>query len=63
MPEDIIRSYLVNPFLHNDYTFCCGCGDYILQNQLYWRETGQCLADYFRALQQEYIRIYGEPPN
>ncbi len=63
MPEDTIRRYLVNPFLYNDYTFCCGCSDYILQDRLYWRETGQCLADYFQELQQEYIRIYGEPPN
>lgn len=63
MPEDIIRSYLANPFLYNEYTFCCGCNGYVLQDQLYWRETGQCLTDYFQALQQEYIRHYGEPPN
>lgn len=62
MPEDIIRSYLVNPFLYNEYTYCYGCSDYVLQDQLYWQETGQCLADYFQELQQEYIRIHGEPP-
>lgn len=62
MPEEIIRSYLVNPFLANEYTFCCGCNNYVLQDELYWRGTGQCLADYFQMLQHEYIRIYGEPP-
>lgn len=62
MPEEIIRSYLVNPFLYNEYTFCCGCNNYIHQQELYWCETGQCLADYFQELQQEYIRIHGDPP-
>lgn len=60
MPEDIIYTYLADPFACKDYPFYCGCGAYILQEQLYWRETGQCLADYFRALQQEYLRIHGE---
>lgn len=62
MPEEIIRSYLVNPFLYNEYTFCCGCNDYILQQELYWCETGQCLMDYFQELQDEYIRVHGNPP-
>jgi hypothetical protein len=62
MPEEIIRSYLVNPFLYNEYTFCCGCSDYILQQELYWCETGQSLADYFRELKKEYIRLHGHPP-
>jgi Protein of unknown function (DUF3239) len=56
MPEDIIRSYLVNPFLYNQYTFCTGCRDYIHQSELFWCETEQCLADYFQDLQQEYFR-------
>jgi hypothetical protein len=53
---------LVNPFLYNEYTFCCGCNDYVHQKELCWCETWQCLADYFQELQQEYIRIHGEPP-
>lgn len=56
MPEEIIRSYLVNPFLYNQHTFCKGCGDYIHQSELFWCETGQCLADYFHNLQQDYFR-------
>lgn len=62
MPEEIIRSYLINPFLYSNYTFCCGCNDYSSQNELYWCETGQCLADYFQQLQNEYKRLHGEPP-
>ncbi len=62
MPEEIIRSYLVNPFLYNEYTFCCGCNNYVHQKELYWCETEQCLAGYFQELQQEYIRLHGSPP-
>lgn len=62
MPEEIIRSYLVNPFLYNDRTFCCGCGDYFDTKELFWVETGQCMADYNRELREEYIRKYGSPP-
>jgi hypothetical protein len=34
MPEEIIRTYLVNPLTYNDSTFCCGCGDYIISSEL-----------------------------
>ena len=40
----------------------CGCGDYVPYEELFWLETGQCLADYFRQLQEEYLRVHGEPP-
>lgn len=62
MPEEIIRSYLVNPFLYSGGSFCCGCGDYMPYEELFWKDTGQSLADYFRELQEEYIRVHGEPP-
>src|SRR4051812_37355857 len=62
MPEEIIRSYLVNPFLYSGGSFCYGCNDYVPYESLFWTETGQCLADYFRKLQEEYIRIHGEAP-
>jgi hypothetical protein len=62
MPEEIVRSYLVNPFLYNDYTFCCGCNDYIHHDELVWVETGQRLGEYFDELKEEYIEEYGEPP-
>jgi len=62
MPEEIIRSYLANPFLYSSGSFCCGCNDYVPYGELFWVETGQSLADYFRDLQNEYRRTHGEPP-
>lgn len=55
MPEEIIRSYLGDPFLYSGGSFCCGCGDYMPYAELFWHETGQCLADYFRQLQEDFI--------
>ena len=62
MPDEIIRSYLVNPFLYSGGSFCCGCNDYVPVEELFWVETGQSLADYFRGLQEQYLRVHGEPP-
>ena len=62
MPEDIIRSYLVNPFLYSGGSFCCGCNGYQPYEELFWQETGESLADYFRGLQEDYLRKHGEPP-
>jgi hypothetical protein len=56
MPEEIIRSYLANPFLYNDTTLCTGCGDYVPVSEVFWVETGQSLAEYNQALQQAYLR-------
>ena len=50
MPEEIIRSYLVNPTMYNEFTFCCGCNDYVHRKEVYWTETGECLEDYFENL-------------
>ena len=57
MPVEIIRSYLVNPFLYNSYTFCCGCGTYIHQRELTWVETGESLDDYFNRLKKEHRNV------
>ena len=62
MPEEIIRSYLANPFLYNDTTFCTGCGDYVLAAEVFWTETGQSLEEYTHELQQAYLQRYGQPP-
>lgn len=52
MPEEIIRSYLSNPFLYNGFTFCCGCHEYVPENELFWTETQENLADYMKGLKQ-----------
>lgn len=46
MPEEIIRSYLKNPWLYSNFTFCCGCGDYFDEKEFFWTETGENLAAY-----------------
>jgi hypothetical protein len=62
MPEEIIRSYLVNPFLYSDCSFCCGCNDYVPCAELFWVETGESLADYNHALREDYLRVHKNPP-
>jgi hypothetical protein len=62
MPEEIIRSYLVNPFLYSGGSFCVGCKSYVPYDQLFWIETNQSLDDYFRQLKQDYLKLHGQPP-
>jgi hypothetical protein len=62
MPEEIIRSYLVNPFLYGAGSFCCGCNEHVPEEELFWQETGQCVAEYQRELKDAYLRVHGEPP-
>lgn len=54
MPEEIIRSYLANPFLYSDKSFCTGCGDYVDCRELYWVDTGESLYDYNSRLRSEH---------
>jgi hypothetical protein len=56
MPEEIIRTYLVNPFMYNDGSFCCGCSAYVDSAELFWQETGECVQDYLGDLRLEYLR-------
>jgi hypothetical protein len=62
MPEEIIRSYLADPFLYNDYTFCTGCQKYPHQSEFHWVETGENLHAYNRRLRMEYIQRHGLDP-
>jgi hypothetical protein len=62
MPEEIIRSYLVNPFLYNDHTFCAGCRDYVHASELRWVKTGDTLYEYTRMLRNDYVEEHGAPP-
>ena len=43
-------------------TFCCGCGEHVPEEDLFWTETGQNVAEYNRGLQEGYLRKYGAPP-
>lgn len=51
MPEDIIRTYLVNPYFYGYSSFCCGCGTHISGKELKWVDTNESLYDYTRRLQ------------
>jgi hypothetical protein len=51
MPEEIIRTYLQDPWFYDPYTFCSGCGRHVHQRQLQWVENGQRLDHYFEELQ------------
>lgn len=54
MPEDIIRSYLQNPYLYlADRTFCTGCGKHVPFKECEWTETGENLQDYMDDLRAE----------
>ena len=51
MPEEIVRSYLKNPWLYSaDATFCCGCGKHVPFRDCKWEETGENLQDYMDDL-------------
>lgn len=53
MPEDIIRTYLVNPWFYGNSSFCCGCEKHIGIRELYWVETKQSLHDCNRELRRK----------
>jgi hypothetical protein len=39
MPEEIVRSYLRNPYMYlADATFCCGCGTHVPFRECTWTE-------------------------
>jgi hypothetical protein len=51
MPDEIVRSYLKNPYMYMaDATFCCGCGKHVPFRECKWEETGENLQDYMDEL-------------
>ena len=54
MPEEIIRSYLKNPYLYlADETFCTGCGTHVANTECHWIETGVTLQTYMETLRSK----------
>ena len=54
MPEEIVRSYLKNPYLYlADSTFCCGCGRHVPFRECKWTETGENLQAYMDDLRAQ----------
>jgi len=52
MPEDIIRSYLTNPWFYSQRSFCSGCRQHVSTRNLYWVNTKESLYDYNKRLQK-----------
>ncbi len=51
MPDEIVRSYLKNPYLYlADTTFCAGCGKQVPNRECKWEETGENVQTYFDRL-------------
>jgi hypothetical protein len=50
MQEKIIRSYLTDPFMYGDSTFCTGCGRHRSDREFVWQETGENLHAYMEGL-------------
>lgn len=47
MPEEIIRTYLKNPYTYMaDRSFCCGCHKHVPCRELVWVETGENMQKY-----------------
>ena len=54
MPEEIIRSYLANPWLYMaDASYCCGCEKHVPCRELVWVETGENMQLYNDRLRAE----------
>jgi len=54
MPEDIIRTYLKDPYFYRaDRTYCCGCRAHVPMRECVWVETGQNLQTYMDVLRAE----------
>ncbi|MEZ6094874.1 MAG: magnesium transporter [Pirellulaceae bacterium] len=54
MPEEIIRTYLVDPFFYANRSFCTGCHKHVRNSELTWRETKQNVNEYFKQLKEKY---------
>lgn len=62
MPEEIVRSYLNNPFLYGaNTTFCVGCSRHVPNRECHWDETRENLQDYFDRLRMAHSHVPREP--
>lgn len=63
MPEEIIRSYMTDPFLYNESSFCTGCHTYVPTSELYWQETNESLQAASYRRKSEFIQKNFLNPN
>src|SRR5438093_4340016 len=55
MSDDVVLTYLDDPFYYNEFTHCPRCGGDVPRSQCVWVETGQRMDEYFEDLQAEAI--------
>lgn len=54
MPEEIIETYLTNPWFYlSDKTFCTGCHRHVRLKECVWEETGEDLQTYTDRLRAD----------
>ncbi len=54
MPQDIIETYLKNPFFYaSDETYCVGCEKHVHISKCEWVDTGENMGKYFERLRAE----------
>lgn len=59
MPEEIIRTYLKNPFTYMaDRSFCTGCGTHVPCRELVWVETGENMQEYNDRLRAAHPELH-----
>jgi hypothetical protein len=63
MPDEIVRSYLADPFLYNDTSFCTGCGTYVPTSELFWQETNESLLAADRRRKWEFVKRHQLDPS
>jgi hypothetical protein len=62
MPEEIIRTYLKNPFIYfSDRSFCTGCGRHVPCRELVWVETGENMQEYNDRLRAAHPEMHPNP--
>jgi hypothetical protein len=62
VPEDMVRSFLVNPFFYADRWECRGCKRLVPTAELSFAQTGECVLTYIQRLRADYLRRHGKPP-
>ena len=50
MPDEIIRTYLFDPYSFSRQTICATCNGAVDQSECSWVDTGQNLDEYFKQL-------------
>ena len=59
MPDDVIATYLEDPWTYDETTQCAHCGKAVPLSKCYWVDNDERLLDYFEDLKAEDL-LYGD---